>query len=604
MNRTSDTGPTESVDAADTGGAAATISTLDRSVVERIAAGEVVTRPANVVKELVENSLDAGATTITVAVEEGGTDRIRVADDGCGMSTRDALCAVDRHTTSKIESADDVDRVSTLGFRGEALSSIARMSRLTLTTKASGVRGTEVSVVDGEKRASVAGRDVGTTVEVRDLFYNTPARRKSLATTKREFAAISSSVTRYAICRPDVRFRLEHGGRTVFSTPGSGRYTDAVLGTYGRQVAAQSIEIERSENADHDPGPESDGSADHGPEERSDAGVRTDPEEESSDPEIDVEVRGLLAYPSVTRATSEHIHTAVNGRALGDDTIRTAVLTGYESLLPTDRYPVCVLDVSLPPERVDVNVHPSKAEIAFHEPDRVAARVERAVRKTLRGADLARVADLGFDLDSSLGPVAGESVFETCTPIGQFRASYLLCESDEDLLVIDQHAAVERINYERLSSAIGDDAVASAPVDPPTTVALSPTESATLDAERETVEALGFVVERSGGGMCRVAGVPAPFGAVAEPEAIRDVLSTLGEGRDPDDPREKLLKTLACHPSLKAGDDLSDERGEQLLSRLDACEQPFACPHGRPTVLSIDERAFVRGFERPSRRLG
>ena len=598
-NPTSDTEPTDSNlpgsgaddsasdDSELTG--ATVISRLDRETIERIAAGEVVTRPASVVTELVENSLDAGASTVSVAVEEGGKCEIRVADDGHGMSSEDAVRAVDRHTTSKISGREDVDRVSTLGFRGEALSAVARMSRLSLTTKAGGVRGTRVTVNDegegkGGKEASVAGRDVGTTVTVRDLFYNTPARRKSLASTKREFAAISEAVTWYALCRPDVRFRLEHDGREVFTTPGAGRYTDAVLGTYGRDVASQSTEI-TAENEAHDGGSEG-GNADEGG-----SGIG---------------VTGLLVYPSVTRATVGHVHTAINGRAVGNETVRNAVLAGYGSLLPSDRYPVAVLDVSIPPEGVDVNVHPTKAEVALRDPTRVGQTVEKAVRETLRGADLSRVSDIGFDLDSSLEPVEGESVFEACTVIGQFRRAYLLCEANEDLLVIDQHAAHERINYERLHGAIEGSSVESVPVDPPATVVLSPTETAVLDAERASIEALGFGVEPVGGGICRVTDVPAPFGRVSEPAAIRDVLSAVGEGErnDPDDPREGLLKTLACHPSLKAGDELSDERVDDLLAQLGACEQPFACPHGRPTVLSIDERAFVRGFERPSRRLG
>ena len=593
-----------------------TISKLDRSVVERIAAGEVVTRPASVVTELVENSLDAGASTVTVRIAEGGKSEITVADDGCGMSVRDAALAVERHTTSKIREAEDVGRVATLGFRGEALSSIARMGRLTLTTKTGGVRGTEVIVAEDETDVSVAGRDVGTTVTVRDLFYNTPARRKSLASTKREFAAISEAVTDYALCRPNVRFRLEHNGREVLTTPGSGRYTDAVLGTYGRTVASRSTEIAANDRRTDAGSKSGKGGADGGSDEGGTDGVDgNSSNDRTTDGRAadgsDVAVAGLLAYPSVTRASAAHVHTAVNGRAVGNETIRDAVLAGYGSLLPGDRYPVCVIDVSLPPTMVDVNVHPAKAEIAVHDPERVGAAVERAVRDALGGADLSRVADLDFDLGSSLEPVSGASVFETSEVIGRFRDAYVLCETNDDLLVIDQHAAHERINYERLVDAIAESDVASAPVDPPEAVALSPPEVATIDAERERIEALGFAVETVGGGMCRVARVPAPFGEVAEPGSIRDVLASLsgtgggrGEGGQSDDPREEALKALACHPSIAAGDDLTDERASELLDRLGACEQPFACPHGRPTVLSIDERAFVRGFERPNRRLG
>jgi DNA mismatch repair protein MutL len=553
------------------------VERLDRSVVERIAAGEVITRPASVVTELLENSLDAGASTISVAITGNGTERIRVADDGHGMDRKDAVLAVERHTTSKVRAASDVDRVSTLGFRGEALPSIARMGTLALTTKTGGVRGTRVTVEAGETNVSVAGRDVGTTVEVTDLFDRVPARRKALASSKREFAAISEAVTAYALCRPDVRIRLAHDDRQVFSTSGSGRYTDAALGVYGREVAGRSTELRIG-----DPDPDWSGEAESGP----------------------VGVAGLLVHPSETRASADYVHTAVNGRVVRTDLLREAALAGYGSTLPANRYPICVLDVSVPPGTVDVNVHPAKAAVSFGDPDRVADAVEREVREALGGADLARVADLEFDLDGSMNPIEGESALEGCTVIGQFRDAYVLCERDEDLLVIDQHAAHERINYERLRDGFEEVTVETTPIDPAVTVALSPAEAAVLESDADRIESLGFEIAASGGGMVRISRVPAPFGRSVAPESIRDGLATLAGNEDVPDPREGLVKRLACHPSLKAGDALDPETTDELLDRLGACEQPFACPHGRPTVLSIDERTFVRGFDRPSRRVG
>ena len=577
---------------------------LDDATVERIAAGEVVRRPASVVKELVENSLDAGASRVSIAVENGGVDLVRVADDGCGMDEADALLAFERHTTSKIRRSEDVDRIATLGFRGEALSSIARMARVTLTTKRDGIRGTRVAVDERDPAASVAGRGVGTTVTVRDLFYNAPARRKSLASTKREFGAVSHIVTRYALCRPDVRFRLSHDGRQVFTTPGSGSYTDAVLGTYDRTVAGQSTEFASDGSGDTpwDRAPDAERPPRGDDARQSNAGVGASPTD-MSDPTINaIDVEGLVASPAVTRAAPEHVFTAVNGRTLREETIRDAVLAGYGTLLPSDRYPIAVVCVSLPPEAVDVNVHPTKANVAFHDPEAVETAVETAVREALAGTDLSRTADLGFDLESSLASLEGESTFEDVSVIGQFRRSYLLCEADEDLLVIDQHAAHERINYERLRARLGT--IESAAIDPPATVALSPAEAAVVEAERETLRALGFDLESAGGDLYRVGAIPAPIGQVSGPAAIRDVLDAFLAGGDPADPREELLKSLACHPSIRGGDALADETASRLVERLGTCEQPFACPHGRPTVLSIDERAFINGFERGQRRLG
>ncbi|EMA38871.1 DNA mismatch repair endonuclease MutL [Halococcus hamelinensis] len=548
------------------------ITELDTETVERIAAGEVVTRPASVVVELVENALDAGTESVEITVENAGLDLIRVADDGHGMAREDAALSVERHTTSKIRDVADVERISTLGFRGEALPSIAHAARLELTTKheESGVAGTRVVVDGDEKRVTAAGRAVGTTVSVRDLFERIPARRKSLAQPKREFARVSEAVTGYALTHPEVRFSLTHDGRNVVSTPGSGSYTDAVLGVYGRETAGESTTV------DH----------------RADG----------------IEVRGLLVYPSITRAGPTHVTTAVNGRTLRDSTIRGAVREGYGSLLPDGRYPVAVVDVSLPPEDVNANVHPAKEAVAFHDSDAVANAVERAVSGALSTEDLSRTADLALDLDAAVDDVEG-SAFESIAVIGQFRELYLLCEADDDLLVVDQHAAHERINYERLRAAVGDGGsndgtgqggVESADIEP-RRLPLTASEAALAETHRGDLAAIGFRFETDRASL-RVTGVPAPLGRVASPEALRDALDTLAAGEEPTDPRDELLKEFACHPSLKAGDALTTEAATRLVRRLGACEQAFACPHGRPTVLRIDEAAFARGFERPNTR--
>ena len=547
------------------------ITELDPETVERIAAGEVVTRPASVVTELVENALDAGANSVEIAVENAGLDLVRVTDDGRGMTEADARLAVERHATSKIHDVEDVKRVATLGFRGEALPSIAQVARLELTTKAeeSGAAGTRVVVDGGEKTTEPAGRAIGTTVSVTDLFANTPVRRKSLATPKREFARISETVSDYALTRPDVRFSLTHDDRTVLSTPGSASYTDAVLGVYDREAAGQSTEF----------GPEG-GSGD----------------DRSSD---GVSVSGLVVYPSITRATPAHVTTAINGRALDDTTVRNAVTRGYGSLLPDDRYLIAVVDVALPPERVDVNVHPSKDEVAFADPAAVAEAVEQAVSGALATQDLAHTGEIAFDFDSSLGEPAGESAFDAISVIGQFRDLYLLCEADDDLLVVDQHAAHERINFERLREAL-DGGIDAVPIEP-TQLSLTAAEAALVEANADTLDALGFRIE-SAGGTYRATGLPAPLGRVAEPSAVHDVLDAFLAGDEPANPREELLKEIACHPSLKAGESLTGEDAARLVERLGACEQPFACPHGRPTVLTIDEETFARGFERPNTR--
>ncbi|KAB1187396.1 MULTISPECIES: DNA mismatch repair endonuclease MutL [Haloferax] len=546
---------------------------LDRETRSKIAAGEVVTRPASVVVELVENAIDAGAQTVEIDVDGDGTDRIRVVDDGHGMSESNAVLAVERHTTSKLRDATDLETVETLGFRGEALPSIATVARLELTTNDGTPRGTRVVVDDGEKTVHPAGRGQGTTVEVTGLFADRPARKKSLASPKAEFARISSVVTRYALTRPDVRFVLRHDGHQTLTTPGTDRFSDAMLAVYGRDAASHASTFESTRTV-----------------------ALTD---ETAAADID----GVLCHPDVTRSRRDHIHVSVNGRALTDARIRRAVVDGYGTLLPDGREPVAVVRVSVPPEWVDHNVHPAKDAVEFRDADAVADAVESSVRDALSTADLRRSGELAMDLDTSLEPVEASSVFDDVRVIGRFRGLYLLCEAGDELLVVDQHAAHERVNYERLSAAVESAGIDSVAIDPPESVSLTATDAALLEANREVIESLGFRVAEFGGDTYRVEAVPAPLGRPFAPDALADVVADVAAGHA-SDPRDELLKELACHPSIKAGDDLSDEDAIRLVERLGSCETPYTCPHGRPTVLAIDESTFVRGFGRRSGRRG
>ena len=556
----------------------ARVRRLDPTTVDRIAAGEVITRPARVVAELVDNALDADASRVEVAVDGDGTDRIRVADDGRGMDRTDARLAVERHATSKLAPDGDPVGVASLGFRGEALAAVADAARLEVTTNDGGAVGTRVVVgsrgsVDAgndvsdapEPEVTDAGRARGTTVVVRDLFSTRPARRESLAGTRAEFARISRLVADYALANPDVAFTLEHDGSTTLSTSGTG-VTDALFGVYDRETASRSTEVSASVG-------------------------------------VDVDVSGALAYPSVTRAGSDHLRTSVNGRPVRDDRLAGAVRAGYGRLLPDGREPVAAVDVAVPPGRVDPNVHPAKREVGLRDADTIADAVESVVADALTGADLRRKADVATDLETALEPV-GEAdgsragTFADAEPIGTFRDLYALVESGDELLVIDTHAAHERVNYERLGRAFADESVPSAALDPPATLSLSPGEAATAEAHAETLATLGFETEPFGGGTVRVRTVPAPFGRTADPAALRDALAVLSVGETPRDARERLLADLACHPSLKRGDAIDRSAIRALLDRLDECERPFACPHGRPTALSVAEATFATGFER------
>ncbi|MFO8114312.1 MAG: DNA mismatch repair endonuclease MutL [Halorubrum sp.] len=561
----------------------ARVRRLDPATAERIAAGEVITRPARVVGELVDNALDAGAGAVEVAVDGDGTDRIRVADDGHGMGREDARRAVERHATSKLAPDGDPVGVASLGFRGEALAAIADAARLELTTSDGDAVGTRV-VVDGARATGGDGTDVevadagrarGTTVVVEDLFAARPARRESLAGPAAEFARISALVADYALANPRVAFTLEHDGSTTLSTPGTG-VTDALFGVYDRETASRSTELAASVE------------------------VRTNGGERPS-----VDVSGALAYPSVTRASRDHVRVSVNGRPVRNDRLAAAVRGGYGRLLPDGREPVAAVDVAVPPARVDPNVHPAKREVGLRDAERVADAVESAVGDALTGADLRRKAGVDTGIASALDPVGGDGgerprAFADAEPIGTFRDLYLLVEAGDELLVVDGHAAHERVNYERLGRAFADEPVATAALDPPATVSLSADEAAATEAHADALGALGFETEPFGGGTVRLRTAPAPFGRAADADAFRDALASLSGGEPKRDAREALLADLACHPSLKRGEigDLTREEQRSLLDRLGECDRPYACPHGRPTVLAVDEATFAAGFGR------
>ncbi|WP_277554859.1 DNA mismatch repair endonuclease MutL [Halobaculum limi] len=547
---------------------------LSQATVERIAAGEVVTRPARVVAELVENALDADADRVEVAVAGDGTERIRVSDDGHGMARADAVRAVDPHTTSKIRAADDLTAATTLGFRGEALSAVADAGTLELMTNDGGDVGTRVTVGDGEKTVSDAGRARGTTVTVTDLFGDRPARKESLASPAREFGRVSELLTAYALAAPAVAFSLTHDGRETLSTPGTGTQ-DVLVALYGRETGGESTAFSHRVGVD------------------------------LAGRSADLAVEGRLCYPSTTRASRDHVHVAVNGRPVDNDDLRKAVSRAYGSLLPGDREPVAAVRLDLPPWAVDANVHPAKARVVVRGGDAVAEAVETGVREALTTADLRRSGEVAMDLDSSLAPVEGtESDFAEVSVLGVFRDLYIVCEAGDDLLVVDQHAAHERVSFERLRASLAEEGVPSADLDPAETVTLDPPTAAAVEAYREELAELGFAVDSFGGSIYRVTAVPAPLGRVADAAALREVATALREsgGRGGAGTlRDDLLADLACHPSLKAGDDLDRETATRLVERLGECDQPYACPHGRPTVLSLAAETLAAGFERDGR---
>ena len=631
------------------------IRALDSRTIDKIAAGEVVERPASVVKELVENSLDAGATSITVEVDSGGIDRIRVVDDGVGMNESAVRKAVQQHTTSKLRSISDLEGgISTLGFRGEALYTIGAVSRLTITTKARGEEtGTKLTLRGSTVEAcDPAGCPVGTAIEVTDLFYNTPARKKYLKREPTEFDHVNTVVTRYALANPGVRFALEHDGREVFSTTGQGDLQSAILSLYGREVARSMVAIDCLAE---------------GPLEG---------------------ISGYVSDPETTRASPTYISTYVNGRYVRSGVIRNAIIEAYGTQLAPSRYPFAVLDLDVPPGTVDVNVHPRKMEVRFGEEREINAQIEEGVRETLLEQGLIRtsaprgrstpeettIAPEAEETDeSSEGSGDGRSESNTdeaahastsstaadgtdCTAVrepadsetandveggrstnrseadagienrrfsaptqttfgepeerryerlpdlrvlGQLHGTYLVCETDDGLCLIDQHAADERVHYERLKGKLSGETTTQALVSS-VELELTAREAELFDAYGEALAHLGFAATREGRTV-RVTTVPAAFDATLPADFLRDALSECVSG-DPADTVEAtvdaLLGDLACYPAVTGNTSLTDGSVVELLAALEACENPYACPHGRPTVIRVGKKELAERFER------
>ncbi len=563
------------------------IQVLAADVAARIAAGEVVERPASVVKELIDNALDAGARRIRVELTAAGTAGIVVSDDGCGMDAGDAVLAFARHATSKLRVFSDLSGLGTLGFRGEALPSIGAVARVELLTRAEGAAaGTQVRVEGGGAAvAAVAPAPLGTRVAVEDLFFNTPARLASLRAAAQEWAACLDEVIAAALARPDVAFRLSHNGREVLVTPGDGDLLSVAVSLWGPDVARGLLAVSGRDGG--------------------------------------WEVAGLCGTPARARGNRALQFISVNGRPVSADPVRGAVEGTYRNLLMAHRYPVFVLRLTGGPHLYDPNVHPSKREVRFVDPRAVRELCHRAVRASLREAELipdvslrqqperkpyAGALNFGFRAQDSEGPVgvgslakAGEETgrygpepsaggegrpsetgrLPPLRVLGQVADAYIVAEGPDGLYLIDQHAAHERIFFERLGARGPGPAPALLQ---PVPVELGERQWGQWARHREDLVALGLVAEDFGDGVILVRALPA--GLVGDPAttvpALLAEVAVRAHG-----PRTAALAMAACRAAIKAGQPLAAADTTRLLDELGACRDPFTCPHGRPTLLRL-----------------
>lgn len=636
----------------------AVIHVLDEVTANQIAAGEVVERPVNAVKELVENAVDADASSIEVEIADGGMTYIRVTDDGCGMTEEDAKLSVIRHATSKISSVDNIYHIASLGFRGEALPSIASVSRATITTRRhEDVEGTALEMTGGEiTEVKPAGAPAGTTVEVRDLFYNVPARKKFLKSERTESSRINSMVGKLSLANPDIAFRLINNGRTVIETPGNGRLVDVISALYGTKTAGEMLPVE----------------------------------EEGEN----IALEGLISKPSLLKSSRQYQTIIINRRVVESAVVSKAVDNAYHSLLPKNGYPLMVLSFQVPPESIDVNVHPQKREIKFSDEQTVFRLVYHGVLGTLTSQSTAdtiaremihdpghevveekdfkpgsiRVEDkplgkpdIGLSEETrpktswgepapsyegrqeKTGSYTGEkrtpaftpdiekkelftdrSVFEDyrkeeprredlkaeplfeeekqedpVIPLGQVSDCFILCQHGKDLLIIDQHAAHERVRYDHLAERAEGIPVQEILI--PYLIHVDIGDVDLLADHKGDIERLGITFEQAGPDVIRITGAPEDLSAAEMERVVGDIVKAYHEKDvpSPETMRHRMMAYAACRGAIKRGDPLNIRQMKELIHDLFHTSRPFVCPHGRPTIVKFTPGELGRLFKRP-----
>ena len=566
-----------------------TIKILDAKVVSQIAAGEVVERPASVVKELVENALDAGSTQITVEIKGGGISFIRVTDNGRGIPEGETEMAFARHATSKIEDLQDLQHLASLGFRGEALPSIASVAQVQMSTSVQGqTSGSYLSLDDGRiiEHKSQA-RSPGTTISVYNLFRKIPARLKFLKSQVAEAGRIADIVSQYALAYPEVRFSLINEGKTSLRSPGSEKLVDAVTAVYGLEVAQNMLEI------------------------KSQAGPL-----DSGKPPITV--TGMVGSPKISRSNRDYLSFFVNRRWVNNRMLAFAVEEAYHGLLMQGKHPLAIINIGIAPQLVDVNVHPAKTEIKFQDEHAVFAAVQKAARQTLiKTAPVPQLEEakssFGIPLRpfSASGPMAssqnvggavGVEISQPATPLislpllrvlGQLARCYIVAEGPDGLFLIDQHAAHERIIFEKIKGQRDSRNVEVQGLLEAVTFEVAPRQAAVLKAHAAELADFGFNLEAFGNHTFLVRAIPSVLRDRDWSAMLRESLDSLS-----DNWAENLAVTLACHSAIRAGKVLSDVEMRELVKQLEQTSLPNTCPHGRPTMIQMSLQRLLKEFGR------
>ncbi len=573
------------------------IKLLSPELATKIAAGEVVERPVSVVKELLENSLDAGASQVLVEIAEGGVGQLKVIDDGHGIPAAELELAFQRHATSKLESQEQLEAVATLGFRGEALPSIASVSRLTMSTRTPGSQsGYRLEMRWGEiVRSGPHGCQPGTIVEAWDLFGNMPARRKFLKSNSAESARVQELVSRYALAFPHVRFQLSVDGRPVLNTPGNGKTRETLLAVYGAEVAGAMLEV-------------------HG-----------------EDPESGYQVDGFISPPNLHRANRSNMTFFVNRRWIQNRMLSFALEEAYHGLLPDKRYPLSIINLAMPYGDVDINSHPTKKEVRFHQEGRVFSTLQKAVRATVvadspvPSVDASRVMLVpGSPYPSSPHRGGGTSSYfspsafslpqeqpgappDAAAPrppapalkvVGQVKLTYVVAEGPDGMFLVDQHAAHERVLFDQIRRKAADESPQSQALLEPVTMELTPSQGEVLKANAKFLESYGFQVEDFGANSVLLRSVPGIMITQEPAQSLLDVLDMVAFEVLLRQQEDILAATIACHSAIRAGKSLTEEEMRALLEQLEQADNPHTCPHGRPTMIHFSSINMEREFGR------
>lgn len=598
------------------------IHVLSEHLTNMIAAGEVVERPAGIVKECVENSIDAQAKVIQVEAFQGGIEKLIITDDGCGMDAEDAQMAFMRHATSKMQQEEDLFNIQTMGFRGEALPSIASVAKVELQTN-DGNQGTLIRYSYGQKQVHEAcSCPAGTRIEISGLFLKTPARFKHLKSVSYEFSVIADLINKMALSHPEIRFTLSHDGRIVFQTSGNGDIREILYQMYGKEVASCAVPFQ-AENEDF-------------------------------------RISGYAVQPKINRATKYFMFITMNSRLIRSVPIQKAILDAYGHYMPSHRFPIIVLDVQADAQLVDVNVHPNKWEIRLSKQNDLLELIKTTLRESLsKSLQTVRVQpkqsavfeqqQIRFPYPVSSKPetsvtvskedrilqsfekvhkepkpviqeepapyvpepkpvlesetsssVQGYEFFHHLRVIGQLKESYILCENQEGLVIVDQHAAQERYHYEQLLEKLSHPVMEKQPLMVPVSLHVSPSLVAQIDTINEKVQSFGLAFDVFGNDQLLVREIPLWFQDVHQEDFFYDLLDYFAQNQniDMEQLRKHVIATMACHSSIRFHRALTHAEMEQVIQDLQKCRQPYHCPHGRPTVITMSDKDLRKEFER------